>query len=570
MPRGVACHCMGKGKRMKGAWLKSYRRMTAVLAVFFILVSVLGGRGDFPFRNISSYLVIFVIIYWTMVERKRIIHRYARRFISVIGMLLLSLFVFREMRYVFIPHDSFLSRYLWYLYYLPLLMVPLYSFYTAETVGREHRERNRGDMLLGAAGILLLSGILTNDLHQQAFRFLNGAEEEAYERGWLYYAAVVWIVLLMMASFLILLHQARTTYHIRKTWLPVLLLIIATVLLIPGIAGGEDSILASVGMRIHFQDAFSFGMLSFWEACIQIGLIPSNAMYEDLFGASEWNAQIADRQGNVVYASRNATELSAEDLSRANSRGVMISDSIRLHKKAIRGGHVFWTEDMTPIQELNEELMDLAEQLSEETVILQKENELHAEKAEYEIENELYDRLNEDLQDKVRQIQKLVDVDGGTEAQYRQNLRIACVYCAYLKRRANLFLVAQQDLTVSLMEVGLSVRESLEYLKLLKVTSGYQVRGDRDLDGSDALAMYDTFEMMIEKLMPFLETCMVTLDGRGKGELLLASSIKTEKIPGGIDSLLEKLQQIPGSSCEWDDGTLFLRWKREEAEDGAV
>jgi len=70
--------------------------------------------------------------------------------------------------------------------------------------------------------------------------------------------------------------------------------------------------------------------------------------------------------------------------------------------------------------------------------------------------------------------------------------------------------------------------------------------------------------------MPFLETCMVTLDGRGKGELLLASSIKTEKIPGGIDALLEKLQQIPGSSSEWDDGTLFLRWKREEAENGAV
>ena len=547
---------------MSGVWLKSYRRMTVILVVLFLLVSFFGTTGSFPFRNMGTYLSIFACIYWTMIMRKRIIQREPRRYLSVIGNLILVLYVLREIRFVYFPSTTVFSRLLWYCYYIPLLGVPLYSLFAAQTVGNTKTgETNLVKTLLKGICAVFILGFLTNDFHQQAFRFASLEEPENYSRGWLYTLALGWIVLFMAGSFLLLLYRARTSFHISKTWLPLLILALVAGLLLPGIFSTR-SLVDILGVNLHFQDLFAFGILFFWEACIQIGLIPSNTMYEDIFEESVGDAQIVDKNKNVIYATSEATEVSKEDMSRASSKGTMISDTIRLHKEPISGGYVLWTEDMTPVQELNEELMDLAGQISEENVILQKENELQTQKAEYEIENELYDKLAADLQAKTKQIETLIDVDMEKGNRYLQNLRIACVYCAYLKRRANLFLLTQQNPVVPVLEVQLSVRESLEYLKLLKVQSASHVYGDGELSGEDALELYDTFELLLEKLLPFLETCLVTVNGEERGGLQIAAALKEEKVPGGIGSLTKRLE-MPGLSTEWDEGTLFLRWRKE-------
>ena len=115
---------------------------------------------------------------------------------------------------------------------------------------------------------------------------------------------------------------------------------------------------------------------------------------------------------------------------------------------------------------------------------------------------------------------------------------------------------------VSVQEVELSVRESLEYLKLLKVQSSSQVYGDGELTGEEALGLYEAFESILEKLLPYLEACLVTVSGTDHGALQIAAVLKAEKIPGGIDALSDRMKEINGLSVEWDDGTLFLRWKK--------
>ena len=548
---------------MGGTWLKSYRKMTAVLAVMFLLVCVFGTSGRFPVRNLGSYLGMFTCIYWTMAERKRILQEKPRRYLSLIGYMLVFLYYLREVRSLFFGRSSSVSRYLWYLYYLPVLAVPLLSFFTAWNISVSGKKGQKvWKYLLTVICAALLAGILTNDYHQAAFVFTSLPDTDMYQRGWLYYTCVGWVVILVALTFLLLLRRASREYHIRKIWIPVLQLTIAALYLVLVLFGRIEAVFGPLGIQLRFQDVFAFGTLAFWEACTQIGLIQSNTMYEDLFAESEWDAQIVNRKGKVIYAARNATEVSREDMKRADRRGVMISDTLRLHKLPIRGGHVLWTEDMSPVQELNDDLKDIADQLSEENVILAKENELRAQKAEYEIENELYDELNSELQGKIRQIDSLVSVETDKEDRYLQNLRIACVYCAYLKRKANLYLIAEQSPTVSVMEVELSVRESLEYLKLLKVQSSSQASGDGELTGEEAIALYETFEEILETLLPYLEACLVTVSADGHGSLQMAAVLRTEKIPGGAEALTERLEKIERSSAEWDDGTLFLRWKR--------
>ena len=547
---------------MRGTWLKSYKKMTIILAVMFFLVCLLGTTGHFPFRNMGSYLGMFVCIYWTIIERKRILQPRPKLYLSLIGNLLIILYCLREIRGLYFDKTSVVARYLWYLYYLTLLAVPLLSFFTAWNIsGREERWQKTGQVILIIICAVLLAGILTNDLHNAAFRFEDLTDTSIYQRGWLYYTCVGWITLLIVGAFLLLLRRARKEYHFRMIWIPVLLLIMASLYMILGLVGRNDAVLAKLGIRLRFQDVFVFGTLAFWEACTQIGLIQSNTMYEDIFEESEWDAQIVNRKGKVIYAAQHATKLSKEDMAHADKHGVMITDTLRLHKLPIRGGHILWTEDMSPVQQLNMDLQDIADQLSEENLILQKENELRSQKAEYEIENELYDQLNADLQDKIKQIEILINVETDKEDQYLQNLRIACVYCAYLKRRANLFLLAEQNPTVSAQEVELSIRESLEYLKLLKVQSSSQVYGDGELTGQEALTMYENFEAILEKLLPYLDACLVTVNGQQHGSMQIAAVLRTEKIPGGQETIVERLGSIDKLTAEWDEGTLFLRWK---------
>ena len=548
---------------MSRTWLKSYRKMTITLAVMFFLVCALGTSGSFPVRNIGSYLGMFMCIYWTMAERKRILQPEQKRYLSLMGNLLILLYCLREIRGLYFDRSSPFSRYLWYLYYLTILAVPLLSFFTAwNNSGKETKARKAGKIALTVFFAALLAGILTNDLHQAAFVFADISDTTVYQRGWLYYACVGWVILMVVGTFMLLLRGARKEYHFRLIWIPVVLLIAASLYMFLGLVGKTDSLLAGLGIRLRFQDAFAFGTLAFWEAYTEIGLIQSNTMYEDIFEESEWDAQIVNRKGKVIYASQNASEVSKGDMTRADRKGVMISETLRLHKLPITGGYVLWTEDMSPVQQLNEDLQDIADQLSEENVILQKENELRSQKAEYEIENELYDQLNADLQSKIKQIDALVSVETEREDQYLQNLRVACVYCAYLKRRANLYLLAEQNSTVSVAEVELSIRESLEYLKLLKVQSSSQVFGEGELTGQEALTLYETFEKILEILLPYLEACLVTVSGQQHGGLQIAAVLRTEKIPGGTDSIMKKLEEIDRLSAEWDEGTLFLRWKK--------
>ena len=548
---------------MRGTWLKSYKKMTTILVVMFLLVCLLGTTGHYPFRNMGSYLGMFMCIYWTMIERKRILQPKPKLYLSLVGVMLLLLYCLREVRGLYFDKTSAVARYLWYLYYLPLLAVPLLSFFTAWNIsGRQEKGQKAGQIILIIICAALFSGILTNDLHQEAFSFKDLLDTTVYQRGWLYYTCVGWITILIVGAFLLLLRGARKEYHFRMIWIPVLLLIAASLYMILGLVGRNDALLARIGIRLRFQDVFVFGTLAFWEACTQIGLIQSNTMYEDIFEESEWDAQIVNKKGKVIYAAQNATDISKEDMARADKHGVMITDTLRLHKLPIRGGYVLWTEDMSPVQQLNTDLQDIADQLSEENLILQKENELRSQKAEYEIENELYDQLNADLQDKIKQIELLISVDTEKEDQYLQNLRVACVYCAYLKRRANLYLLTEQNPTVSVQEGELSIRESLEYLKLLKVQSSSQVYGDGELTGQEALTMYEVFEEILEKLLPYLEACLVTVSGQKHGSMQIAAVLKTEKILGGQETIVERLESIDKLSAEWDEGTLFLRWKK--------
>ena len=100
---------------------------------------------------------------------------------------------------VILKYKSFTPFYatvLWYLYYVPMTLIPLlYQLCGLRLAGLEqHRLGRRYCAALWIVAILLIGFVLTNDFHQQVFRFDRTSDtwSNDYTYGWGYFAVLVW------------------------------------------------------------------------------------------------------------------------------------------------------------------------------------------------------------------------------------------------------------------------------------------------------------------------------------------------------------------------------------------
>ena len=173
-------------------------------------------------------------------------------------------------------------------------------------------------------------------------------------------------------------------------------------------------------------------MAGFWLSLIWIGLIPSNEGYASLFEASEISAQIADSGLNVVYRSKGAATLTQAQLASENT--VMLGENTRLHRKAVHGGFVYWQDDITELNRINDELSEVGERLSEEAELLRMENELEEERARIEARTRVYDRIADEVRP---QLEKIADLCAQAEKNpdtYEKNMGHVCLLGAFVKR----------------------------------------------------------------------------------------------------------------------------------------
>ena len=188
-----------------------------VLGKFYILI-VPGGIA-------RSLIYIVFYIGWGISVSKRIVQVQVRHYLIAVSGLMVFWFVIRSMKYYFIT-DIGIARQLWYLYYLPMLFIPLFSLFVAISLGKPENARlsKTALLLLSIPTVLCLLLVLTNDLHQLVFSFPEGEVWTDRNNGYTfgYYIVLGWEILCALAAFVIMIIKCRLSY--RKKYLPFLLL----------------------------------------------------------------------------------------------------------------------------------------------------------------------------------------------------------------------------------------------------------------------------------------------------------------------------------------------------------
>ncbi len=489
-----------------------------LLGVIFAYIFRLIGKGSF-YPTLFSYLRSFIYIglyaVWGLSVRQRIVQRQVGRYLTGVSVLLILWLSFRTVKY-FIFWQPGIIRYLWYLFYLPMLFVPMLALLIAMSLGKPdgYRLPKSTAALWLVSGVLFLS-VMTNDLHQFVFTFPENAavwSDTDHGYGVFYFVVIGWQVLCAVAALVVMLFKCRLKNGKRR-FLPVIPLAISLTYLALNYSG-------SPWLKSVFGDITAFQSLMYmlcFEACIACGYIHSNSRYVDLFASSAGtSAQITDKDFNVRYSALNTKPVSKEDMKNAVQNPVTLSDGLDLHAMPIGGGYAVWTEDVSSLLEIKEESECLAEELAERNEILRYEYKREAKQRKVEEQNRLYDLLQSATQTQIDRIAALTkeyqQVSESDSSRARQLLSEIAVLCSYIKRRKHLTLLTDRDYKVSSNELERAFSESLQTLKLLNVRSTLYADSPLSmLSGKTAAAIFDFYEEAIEADLENLTSIQISL-----------------------------------------------------------
>lgn len=488
--------------------------IVAVLIVCAVVLRVL-GKFDIliaPGGIARSLIYIALYIGWGISVSKRIIQVQVRHYLIAVSGLMVFWFVIRSMRYFFIT-DIGIARQLWYLYYLPMLFIPLFSLFVAISLGKPANARLSKTVLvlLYIPTVLCLLLVLTNDLHQLVFSFPEGEvwtdDNMSYSFG--YFFVIGWEILCSLAAFVIMIIKCRLSY--RKKYLPFLLLACSIVYALIYVSGVEWMQL--IGGDITAAQCLMFtGIL---ECCIQCGLIQTNTGYRAMFEAGSIGAQIVDTDWHIRYASSNAPKLPSDRMRSAESEAAKPDNNTLLRSSKIPGGHVLWQEDITDITALLEKLEENRKTISESNDVEQENYKTKVKINTVREKNRLYDRLQAQTAQQIELLdQLLTQYEAQSDPEIRRSLLAkAAVIGAYIKRRGNLMFIGEKSDVTDTAELTACLDESFANLELMGVECAIDIPDKNSIYTRDAIRVYDFFEAVTEEAMDDLQ--FVWLKARG-------------------------------------------------------
>ena len=502
-------------------------------------------KSDETFYSTISYncfvfsLFTAALFLWIWQIKRRILQDTVRRNLIAAGLLMIFWMAIRTIKYDFLLSGWIACRYIWYLYYIPMIFIPLLMFLSVLHIGLSYDSTisRRWDLLFIPSGLLALA-VLTNDLHQQAFRFIFGLEawdEVNIVRGPVYYAAMTCMAVLFIAMLAVAFARCSVAAQRRKIWIPAIPLVIGLVYTILVVTGSENLLLE----MFLVPETGCLLFASFMEILICLGFLPSNDYYGVLWNASSIGAGIMERDGTVRYRSARSVDVSLQQVRNAVAEAVLLDDgNISLVSIHVKGGYGYWTRDITEINRLNREIENLGDVIAEENTMLEAENRIKEKLMRIKEQNRLYDHISETVKPQLDTINSILDNPSQEEEEFEMTMKYACILNSYIKRHSNLLLLLKQNGVLFGSELRRAVAESLEYVKLYGIKTLFSCRYEGACEGKAALTAYEVFEGILEKTIPGASHMLVFLDICTDG-LYLKMEIEipdgmSDEVPGGM------------------------------------
>lgn len=466
----------------------------------------IGGPAVNHIRT-ALYLLLFTL--WGFSLDRRIIQRQTLHCLRLTAALMLLWLILRTLKYSFVTGPA-AGRYIWYLYYLPMLFLPLLGVYIALSMGKSEDYRlSRGTGMLSIIPAALFLLVITNDLHQQVFAFKSGVPglpvSGTYSYRPLYFICLGWMVVCMAFSLVCLFRKSRIPSGEGKRITPFVLgcaMLLYGILYLSGIPA----------VRWWFGDMnvmFCLLYAAIYESCIRCRMIPSNTGYVELFEASTLAACIADRSGRIVLRSRAA----GEDMTcPQEGQRIVRPDGMRISSAPISGGYAVWQDNVRQLAELrtrlnaNKEEMERNKKKLKDAYLVQKS--LH----ELTEKNRIYNELEAKHSRQTAQMrQMLAQCERSGPAERRNLLKKVLLLGTYIKRSANLYFLSSEYQWLPQQELRLTVDEAVRALTACGTECGVIYRTTEPMRASEVVRLFDLLEIVAETTVDDLHSLFISV-----------------------------------------------------------
>ena len=405
---------------------------------------------------------------------------------------------------VILKYKSFTPFYatvLWYLYYVPMTLIPLlYQLCGLRLAGLEqHRAGRRYRTALWIAAILLIGFVLTNDFHQQVFHFDRSSDtwSNDYTYGWGYFAVLIWTAF-NFVTFFILVGRSASFRIQRFSGTAALVLL------------GGAFFAISYALRVPWAWKLNFSLVYCvlcvvtLEICLDCGVIPSYHDIAGIFDTLPLDLKVLTRDLQEVYATPVSKpipagvreELRAQEFGHSHAFAVVSNPDVMYRSFPLLGGSALLAQDVSEVNELNRELAHLRMELQRQNELLTADYDLKAHLADQEAEALLVKDVDQALARALGEMYGLLSSlppltdEASSHERYRM-LQCAKMFVAYCKRKGSLTLAQHGESGFDRDRIQLIANEMASDLRTIDVDCASIIAIRRPMHASAVSALYD-------------------------------------------------------------------------------
>ena len=405
---------------------------------------------------------------------------------------------------VILKYKSFTPFYatiLWYLYYVPMTLVPLlYQLCGLRLAGLEqHRAGRRYRTALWIAAILLIGFVLTNDFHQQVFHFDRSSDtwSNDYTYGWGYFAVLIWTAFNFVAFFILVGRSA--SFRIQRFSGTA-----ALVLLGGAFFAISYALRVPWAWKLNFSLVYCVLCVVTLEICLDCGVIPSYHDIAGIFDTLPLDLKVLTRDLQEVYATPVSKpipagvreELRAQEVGHSHAFAVVSNPDVMYRSFPLLGGSALLAQDVSEVNELNRELAHRRMELQRQNELLTADYDLKAHLADQEAEALLVKDVDQALARALGEMYGLLSSlppltdEASSHERYRM-LQCAKMFVAYCKRKGSLTLAQHGESGFDRDRIQLIANEMASDLRTIDVDCASIIAIRRPMHASAVSALYD-------------------------------------------------------------------------------
>lgn len=492
------------------------RQLYLMIFVFAIIIAAYSCRllawfnigGNYPsYVRAALYLLLFVL--WGYSLDQRIIQKPVLHCLRLMDVLMLIWLTLRTLKYEVVT-DMTVARYLWYLYYLPIIFIPLLGVYIAIFLGKsENYQLSKKSWLLSLIPAALFLAVITNDFHQQVFVFESGIpgvpDNKVFFHRPVYFVILVWVVGCVCFSIVQLLKKTRLPSIGKRRMMP---FVLSCVMLLYGVL----YLLGFQVVRDVFGDMnvmFCLFYAAIYESCIHCRMIQSNTGYVELYEATTLASCIADQNGHILLHSRTAGE---NMVCPQEGESIVCPDGMRISAAPIKDGFVIWGDNVQHLTELRARL-DENKRKKENNKKKLKDAYL-VQKQLYELteKNHIYDELEEKHKKQTERIKELLEqCRNAKPPKMREHMKEILLLGTYIKRSANLYFLSQEYEKLPQQELRLTIDELVRAMNSCEVECGVVYLTTKPIASKEVERLFELLKTITEMTIRELHSLFISV-----------------------------------------------------------